>query len=392
MTKLDIKTIITRYLRDEATTEEVNILYEWVKKKNNQDVFKKLVQADYLIRYQNKSWDSEEAFQEFLERIKEKENVKVVPFYSRKLYYKYAAAILLLVASTSYFVLNYNSKDVLKPNYNNNDITLELPSGKIISIDQNKDTVLNIGNGKSNIYLQNGVLHQNGVVHEDFSKSYNTLKVPYGKTLSVTLEDGSVVKLNAGSELSYPSSFANMNTRRVVLKGEAFFEIAKNPVKPFVVETYEIYTQVYGTVFNISSYEEDDNVEVVLVEGSVGVGDEHSYKEENLTMLKPSQKITNSRILKNSSLIEDVDVAPYISWVEGGLTFENEKMPKIIKKLERRFNVQIINENEKLSKRQFTGVFDTENIESILKTIQIHTDFKYVRQGKIITIKKQDSL
>ena len=230
-------------------------------------------------------------------------------------------------------------------------------------------------------------MKQNGSVKNSVNSSNNILKVPYGKTLSVTLDDGSVIKLNSGSELSYPSSFADLNTRKVTLKGEAFFEIAKDPLKPFVVQTDETFTQVYGTVFNISSYEDDDNIEVVLVEGSVGVGDKLRFKEKNLTMLKPSQKITNSN---NSFIVEDIDITPYVSWVEGVISFQNANMSQIIKKLERQFDVQIINENNTLEERQFTGAFDKENIESILKTIQTHTNFKYIKKGKIITIKKTE--
>tara|TARA_R110002096_G_scaffold69594_1_gene167020 strand:- start:1456 stop:2619 length:1164 start_codon:yes stop_codon:yes gene_type:complete len=387
MTNLDIKIIITRYLREEATEEEIAILFEWVKKDGNQDTFKKLVQADYLVRYKKESWDSEEAFQEFLKSIKEKEESKVIPLNASKNILKYAATIIVLIASSTYYILNNKSTESIQSNLNYNEITLQLNNGETINLNQNNDTIINVGNGLASIQLKNGILKQNGSVKNTVNSSNNILKVPYGKTLSVTLDDGSVIKLNSGSELSYPSSFANLNTRKVTLKGEAFFEIAKDPLKPFVVQTDETFTQVYGTVFNISSYEDDDNIEVVLVEGSVGVGDKLRFKEKNLTMLKPSQKITNSN---NSFIVEDVDITPYVSWVEGVISFQNANMSQIIKKLERQFDVQIINENNTLEERQFTGAFDKENIESILKTIQTHTNFKYIKKGKIITIKKTE--
>tara|TARA_R110000765_G_scaffold424347_1_gene534964 strand:+ start:1006 stop:2169 length:1164 start_codon:yes stop_codon:yes gene_type:complete len=387
MTNLDIKIIITRYLREAATEEEIAILFEWVKKDGNQDTFKKLVQADYLVRYKKESWDSEEAFQEFLKSIKEKEESKVIPLNASKNILKYAATIIVLIASSTYYILNNKSTESIQSNLNYNEITLQLNNGETINLNQNNDTIINVGNGLASIQLKNGILKQNGSVKNTVNSSNNILKVPYGKTLSVTLDDGSVIKLNSGSELSYPSSFANLNTRKVTLKGEAFFEIAKDPLKPFVVQTDETFTQVYGTVFNISSYEDDDNIEVVLVEGSVGVGDKLRFKEKNLTMLKPSQKITNSN---NSFIVEDVDITPYVSWVEGVISFQNANMSQIIKKLERQFDVQIINENNTLEERQFTGAFDKENIESILKTIQTHTNFKYIKKGKIITIKKTE--
>ena len=388
MTKLDIKTIITRYLREEATTEEIAILFEWVKKDGNQDTFKKLVQADYLVRFKNDSWDSEEAFQECLQRIKDKEEDKVIPLVVSKNILKYAAAVIVLIASTTYYIFNNNSTDLIQSNLDYNEITFQLSDGKIINLDQNNDTIIKVGSGFARIQLKNGILTQIGLSKNTSNESNNILKVPYGKTLSVTLDDGSVVKLNAGSELYYPSSFAHLNTRKVTLKGEAFFQITKNPLKPFVVQTDETFTQVYGTVFNISSYEDDDEIEVVLVEGSVGVGNEVSFKEKDLMMLKPSQKITSSKKIKDSFIVENVDITPYVSWVEGIMSFENANMSQITKKLERQFDVKIINENNELEQRQFTGAFDTESIESILKTIQAHTNFKYVKNGKVITIKK----
>lgn len=387
MTKLDIKTIITRYLREEATKEEIAILFEWVKKEGNKDTFKKLVQADYLVRYKKESWDSKEAFQEFLKSIKVKKETKIIPLNVGKSILKYAAAIIVLIACSTYYILNNSSTEVIQSNLNYNEITLQLNNGKIINLDQNKDTIIKVGNGLASIQLKNGILEQNGLIKNTSNAINNILKVPYGKTLSVTLDDGSVVKLNAGSELSYPSTFADLSIRQVELKGEAFFEITKNPLKPFVVQADETFTQVYGTVFNISSYEDDDDIEVVLVEGSVGVGDKLRFKEKNLTMLKPSQKITNSKKISNSFIVEDVDVTPYVSWVAGVMSFQNENMSQIIKKLERQFDVQIINENNTLEDRQFTGAFDSESIESILKTIQTHTNFKYVKKGKTITIK-----
>jgi len=387
MTRLDIKTIITRYHREEATKEEIAILFEWVKKDGNQDTFQKLVQADYLVRYKKKSWNSEEAFQEFLKTIKDKEDTKTIPLYTGRNILKYAAAIIVLIASGVYYILNNSSTEIIQSNLNYNEITLQLNNGETINLNQNNDTIINIGNGLASIQLKNGILKQNGLIKNTVKTSNNILKVPYGKTLSVRLDDGSVVKLNSGSELSYPSSFTNLNTRSVALKGEAFFEITKNPLKPFVVQTDETFTQVYGTVFNISSYEDDDDFEVVLVEGSVGVGDKFRFTKKNLTMLKPSQKITNSKKSNNSFVVEDVDVTPYISWVEGVISFQNENISQIIKKLERQFDVKIINKNNTLEERQFTGAFDKENIESILKTIQTHTNFKYIKKGKIIIIK-----
>ncbi len=389
MTKIDIKNIITKYLKQEATAEEISILYEWVNKEGNHEVFKKLVQADFLMNYHSESWDSQEAFEKFLKNIRDKEESKSKPFYMNPVAWKYAASLLILVASTAYFMFNRNIEQASPQLFDPEEITLKLDNGEIINITQHNDTILKVKNGVASIHLNKGVLHHNNNANSIVKSGYNILTIPKGKIISITLEDGSVVKLNSGSELRYPSSFAGLNKRQVYLKGEAFFDITKNPKKPFVVKTDKMFTQVYGTVFNVSAYEDDDEIEVVLVEGSVGVGGEHDFSAETLKMIKPSQKVTNSKALENSYHIEDVDVIPYISWTKGIVAFQNERMSGIIKKLERQFNVEIINENDRLGELRFTGMFDKEGIDLILKTIQTHTNFTYSKEGKIITIKKQ---
>ena len=390
MTKLDINTIITRYLKDEATSEEISLLFEWVKKEGNQDIFKNLVKEDYQLKYDTGNWNSEIAFDKFLNEIKSKKASKSIPLYRSRQFFKYAAAILVLVASTTYYLINSSSSDDLNSNIDDNEISLQLYNGRVINIYQNRDTLIQFDNEIANISLKDGILYQQHLKPSKNSLKNNLLKVPYGKTISVRLEDGSTIKLNSGSQLSYPSSFSNESTRQVALQGEGYFEIAKNPLKPFIVKTEETYTRVYGTVFNISSYEDDEAIEVVLVEGSVGVGGKLRLQEDNLMMLKPSQKITNSKSDKNSLTIQDVDVTSYVSWVEGVMSFEEENMSQIIRKLERRFNVSIINENKTLDERHFTGAFDSEDIESILKVIKTHTNFNYVINGKTIIINKTE--
>lgn len=388
MTKLDIRRIITKYLNQEATTEEVSILYEWVKKEGNQEVFKKIVQADFLINYQSKSLDSRAAFIQFLKSIRDKKTVRSIPFYANKQVWGYAAALLVLITSSVYFITNRNETATLQPTFDSNQITLQLDTGEIINLEHDNDTILKSKNGIANIYLNHGTIRHDREKTSGVKSDNNVLRVPNGKILSVILEDGSVIKLNSGSELRYPSSFEGKNKREVFLKGEAFFEIAKNTSKPFVVKTDEMYTQVFGTVFNISNYDEDTISEVVLVEGSIGVGDDKGSNGELLAMLKPSQKLTNSKILNQSFIIEDVDVTPYIAWTKGIVYFENEKMSEIIKKLERQFNVEIVNESDILEELRFTGMFDKEGIDLVLKTIQTHTYFNYTKNGRTITIKK----
>jgi len=387
MTKLDIRRIITKYINQEASAEEMTILYEWVKKGNNQEVFKKLVQADFLINYQNRSsWESEEAFKQFLETIKEKESKKVRRLFTDKRVWKYAAAVVVLLGSSVYFMVARNASSLTEPRLDPNQITLQLDNGEVISFDPDIDVTVKSKSGGTVVSLKKGVLSQNDMADSKERSKMNVLRVPFGKSLSLTLQDGSVVMLNSGSTLTYPSSFAGMDKREVRLEGEAFFEVAKNPEQPFIVGTKSMYTQVFGTVFNISAYAEDNVAEVVLVEGSVGIGSPDNTLADNLQMLKPSQRASSKGEVGDQFLIENVDVTPYISWTQGILSFENEEMSEIIKRLQRQFNIKIVNKHEKLGERRFTGMFDEEDLDRILRTIQAHTHFSYSKVGNTITI------
>ncbi|RIV30432.1 DUF4974 domain-containing protein [Flagellimonas lutimaris] len=391
MTKIDIRRIITRYINQEASQEELAILYEWVKKENNKEVFKKLVQADFLVNYEDKSWESEEAFESFLHTIKQRETSKVKLLYAGNQIWKYAAVITIIVGSSLFFLLNQSPQIVVPVEVDSNQITLQLDNGEVLTLDPESDATIQSKNGSTVVTLAKGVLTQKEARIKKGKVQNNTIRVPYGKNLSVTLQDGSVVMLNSGSSMTYPSSFAGMDTREVQLKGEAFFEVAKNPKKPFIVRTETMYTQVFGTVFNVSAYEEDDTTEVVLVEGSVGVGKSNKVNPEALQMLAPSQKASNIMGGEKDFVVEDVDVSSYISWTKGILAFENESMGQIIKRLQRQYNIKIVNQYEELDERRFTGMFDEETIDHVLKTIQAHTHFSYDKKENLITIKKPNN-
>ncbi|MFV0248505.1 MAG: FecR family protein [Tenacibaculum sp.] len=386
MTKSDIERIITRYINCKATQEELSILHKWVKKDNNQQVFKKHVQTHFLINYHNRNWKTEEAFKKFLKNIKENNTQKTKPF--RNSIWKYAVAITL-IAFTLMFARLYNTvqqnRDI---QLNSNLITLRLDNGEVLNLDPN--TNLNIKSKKEEITVSliDGMLTQKNGVNKESKQKNNELNIPYGKKLSVILQDGTVVMLNSGSTLSYPSSFLANDKREVYLQGEAFFKVSKNCVKPFIVNTDKIYIRVYSTMFNVSAYAEDPTTEVVLAEGSVRLAELGADIHKASLKLKPSQKASKTLGVKSDFVIEDVDITPYLSWTKGLLTFENETMFEIIKKLKRRYNIHIINQFEKLSEKRFTGKFDKEDINCVLKTIQTHTPFNYQREGNTIILKE----
>jgi ferric-dicitrate binding protein FerR (iron transport regulator) len=167
----------------------------------------------------------------------------------------------------------------------------------------------------------------------------NQLIIPGGSRAKITLCDNTVVHLNAGSKLIYPSVFTG-KTRDVLLFGEAYFDVSKNEDTPFMVRTSSLTVKVFGTKFNISSYSEDNIVQTVLVEGKVSIKrNDAPFYEQGITM-HPNQLVTYNKKTKVLNTAE-VDTEYYTIWKDGMLKFEDQDLNRIIKKLERFYNLTI---------------------------------------------------
>ena len=173
---------------------------------------------------------------------------------------------------------------------------------------------LNLKKTSSSVdYTQTGtvVLNNDSVLKtavED-SKAMNQLIIPYGNQSKLTLADNTVVWLNAGSRLVYPTAFKG-KTREVLLFGEAYFEVAKNPEKPFIVNTSDAQIKVLGTQFNVSAYAEDKVIQTVLKEGSVEfIRNDAGFFDEPIVM-KPNQMVSFVKTNKETS-VSSVDANYY---------------------------------------------------------------------------------
>ncbi|MCW3788280.1 FecR family protein [Plebeiibacterium sediminum] len=166
--------------------------------------------------------------------------------------------------------------------------------------------------------------------------AFTEYTVPKGETKNITLADGTVVSINAGSSLIYPKEFV-ANTRSVFLTGEAIFRVAKNPDKPFIVNTNHISVRALGTAFNVQAYAEFDNTTTTLIEGKVRIKDNYSPEHYDLD---PNQQL----IFDNSNHkieLKKIDAEKATMWEKGYLIFENVAFSEIISTVERKYNVQI---------------------------------------------------
>jgi transmembrane sensor len=209
-----------------------------------------------------------------------------------------------------------------------------------------------------------------------------SLYVPSNQRARVTLQDGTEVWLNANSTLSYSSYFSG-NERRVTLSGEAFFNVAKNAKKPFIVSTQKVEMKVLGTKFNAYCYPDADYARVSLLEGSVEVNNKRAK-----VRLFPNEQVT----IRNGQMqVENITFSDYFLWKDGIYCFVNERLISIVKKLELYYDVKIIVHDPEIFNVTYTGKFrQRDGVEEILRVLSRihHFQIKKNTEKNVITLSK----
>ena len=236
------------------------------------------------------------------------------------------------------------------------------------------------------------------------------IEAKYGSRSRSLLPDGTTVWLNAGSKLSYSDDFTGA-TREVILEGEAFFDVVKQPERPFIVHTSGIDIKVLGTAFNVKSYPEDKTVETTLYRGIVRVFREAETEKEAI-QLKPNEKLILakeaaigvqdlSKEVKSPSVkeiqnpgftIAHIDSTKKESerfetaWIYSRLEFRGDSFEELAKKLERWYNITIVFNDEKVKQLNFNGSFEKETAEQAFAALTSAVPFNYTIKGHEITV------
>ncbi len=166
---------------------------------------------------------------------------------------------------------------------------------------------------------------------------YLVADVSYGQQLQVVLSDSTIVHLNSGSSLHYPATFDHSGIREVTLSGEGFFEVTKNPNKPFIVNSGEIRTKVLGTKFVVKRFN-NDSPSVIVTEGRVNVS--HENNTQISVDILPDEKVTFDKTA-HTFVKTTVASENYMAWIEGDIVFNNSNLIEVAKILERRFNISV---------------------------------------------------
>ena len=300
-----------------------------------------------------------------------------------------AAAILILLISGIYYYQKSSDPVLVKtgiPRFKNdilpgnNKAILTLGDGSKIDLDDAKTGILA---SESNIDIKKtsqGQLEYTAGNQGEKPVKYNILSTPMGGEYRLVLPDGSKVWLNSGSTLRFPTLF-NGPERIVELKGEAYFEIAKNAQMPFRVRTNNAMDiKVLGTHFNVMAYDDEKNINTTLIEGSVEV-----LKGSGKTMLKPGQEAILNRGSGNIK-VAPADVEQAIAWKNGNFIFYNENIESIMRKVSRWYNVDVFYQGNLINK-DFAGTISrNKNVSELLKMLELTGAVHFSIDGRRITV------
>ena len=248
------------------------------------------------------------------------------------------------------------------------------------------------------------VLH----VNSNQYTAQNTVTTRKGSKSNIQLPDGTMVWLNADSKLTYDDNFRG-EIRNVHLQGEAFFEVARDEQRPFIIHTKTIDIRVLGTVFNVKAYETESNTETSLIKGSVEVSFHNNSGKK--IILKPYEKLK----VDNKSLayrtVAEGEVVPQEKqeinmvigkihyekndsmalealWVRNKLVFDAESLEEVMRKIERWYNVKtIITVDEKSKATPYSAIFDNENLMQVMEALKTTGGFDYAIQKDVVFIK-----
>jgi transmembrane sensor len=305
---------------------------------------------------------------------------------SIKSYLSIAASlfILLSIGFSFYYFFNVNpsvnqnqtgARGPLVPGYDH--AVLALANMDLIHLDT--ATEINLTYAGARIIQHHNRLDYSKINTDHATSAMNTLSTPRGGKFALVLDDGTKVWLNAASQLRYPSVFTG-GSRLVELTGEAYFEVAKDSKRPFNVRVGSSMVQVLGTHFNISAYQDQPHMETTLLEGSVRL-----LNKGKSTLLKPGERAEVAQH-DGAIAIRSVDVEEAIAWKKGLISFRDENISGIMKKISRWYDADVVF-SKTPGKQLFGGTLNRNRpLSELLKNLEVLCDLKFKIEGRRIIV------
>lgn len=365
MIREEYNTLYEKYLSGNCTREEQETIenyqdsidldrLHWIEDQmGDQKVVKETIHAELLSS---------------IARQKRRQILKIRTWYS-------AAAILLITLSAGLYFNRKTEAPVLAktiPSRFQNDVlpgdnraVLTLDDGSRINLDDAKNGLLATENNTDIKKVLAGQVEYSAGTNQAVTQvKYNTLTTPMGGQYQLILPDGSKVWLNAGSSLHFPTAFAGKE-RRVELKGEAYFEVAKNRAMPFKVIANDMEVKVLGTHFNVMAYEDEKSMNTTLLEGSVQV-----LKGSGRVYLEPGEEAVLNKTSGNMN-VSTADIEQAVAWKNGYFIFSDENIESIMRKVSRWYNVDVTFKGN-MNNKDFVGTISrNKNVSELLQMLEL---------------------
>jgi ferric-dicitrate binding protein FerR (iron transport regulator) len=298
-----------------------------------------------------------------------------------------AASILLVIGLGAYFFVFNKGKQpqetvqALPPNDigapKTNRAMITLANGQTIYLDSAANGSLTLQGTVKLVKLEDGKIAYESTGASSGEVSYNTLFNPRGsRVIDMMLADGSRVWLNAGSSVTYPVAFVG-NERKVSVEGEAYFEVAHDASKPFIVSKGETAVRVLGTRFNVNAYDDEADIRITLLQGSVQVTD-----RQHAAAIKPGEQA----IVKADKInvAGNVDLEQVMSWKEGYFRMKGTDLASLMRQVARWYDVQVVYKSS-VPEARFGGLINREvNVSDVLKALEQYGIYSGFENGKII--------
>lgn len=341
--------LIIRFIERQCTPEEAREVLRWIEaSEENKSAFRKM-QAVYASVDIDRADREETADAREVRKIMNKVGEK-----RRRYRLSVAICAAVCAAAAVLFVVLFPSE----PRYDYEKALADAPVRTEVTLTVSSKEEIALSDTSVVTYDRKGQIVINDTVairkEKKDKNALNTIHVPYGKRSTLVLADGTRVYLNSGSSLVYPVVFSK-DKREVYLDGEAYFEVAKEPQRRFVVQTGSKAVEVLGTKFNVSVDGSQHLFEAVLVSGKIALEANAGRIE-----LTPNQCYVY-RTDSGDEELKTVDVRDYISWTEGRLRFNREPLSRVIRKLEKSYNIEIELLSPKYSEYQISGNLDLRN-------------------------------
>lgn len=315
---------------------------------------------------------------------------KRLSFFSSGNFRYWSAAALFLILSIA---LYYEGNQLGIFNHSVSEYKNDIAPGKnkalLTLADGKKIELTEALHGK--VATQSGVLisktadgqlrYQNSDTKTNVAKAaYNTISTPKGGKYEVELSDGTKVFLNAASSISFAAGFGNKGDRTVILKGEAYFEVAHRQGQPFYVQSGDQLIKVLGTHFNVNAYTDEQSVKTTLLQGSVAV----SYPNGNRVLLKAGQQ---SYVANGKLLVNEVNAESAIDWKEGEMNVKDEDFQTTMRKIARWYDVDVVFAEDAPADLKLGGIISREkSIVTVLKVMELTGEVHFKVEGRRVTV------